>query len=58
MKISYPRTKKQSKKKSTKDGEYNNSKDKRIYINSAHAEVTIGYDLSKQTRYIQINSIN
>jgi len=51
-------TKNKSNKKNTKDSEYNNPQDKRIYINSADTEVTIGYDLSRQTRYIQINSIN
>lgn len=58
MKKSSKITKKQSNKKSTKDSEHNNPQDKRIYIDSSDAEVTIGYDLLKQTRYIQINSIN
>ncbi len=47
-----------SNKKNTKDGEYNNSQDKRIYIDSSDAQVTIWYDLSRQTRYIQINRVN
>ncbi|MFZ2151166.1 MAG: hypothetical protein WAZ12_05075 [Candidatus Absconditicoccaceae bacterium] len=46
-----------SNKKNTEKSDYQNFKDKIIYINSDDAEVTIGYDLLKQTRYVQINSI-
>jgi hypothetical protein len=55
MKTSSKITKKQSNKKNTKDSEYNNIEDKRIYLNSRDTEVVIWYDISKQTRYIQIN---
>ncbi len=50
-------TKNKSNKKNTQDGEYNNSQDKRIYIDSDNAQVTIWYDILKKTRYIQINNL-
>ena len=52
-----PTSPNKNKSENSQSGEYKNNEDKIIYLDSMDSEVVIWYDISKQSRYIQINNI-